>query len=1009
MKKLISIAVFLVSYICVAQRMVDGDIVPMAPDSWSFIKYGNQSMSDLYTGTLHVSIPIYTYNDPDFELPIALSYSTSGYLPNRTVGVTGLGWTLESGGVVTREIRGIPDDHSDSSLNGTLARNLSTIYDANPFIDPRPYVDENGLVYYSTGAGKVETLVDVYSFRFPGHSGKFVLLRASGQNKYIPLFFDTSSPAGEYQIDSVERNPGHEIYAMTIITGDGYRYRFGTESYEPAIQTKVSVDRGGGFSPVGYPSEERTEWFLSRITAPNGRTVLFEYGTSFDAVSMQPFVSYRHIEQVYNVDGNEWQGQFSRFFNIFNPLRNGTSVYESGGGVTYGRRKCEVPCTILTEVSIPDVSWNMSLSYSNRHREGYCVESTVDTMVIAPLKQLDSLEISCGTTLLKKAKFSYLRTPDQGNRVLLLKRLSLSGEGQYCMNYSRETGFPYQGTSSVDHWGYLNRMSPSYHVQDMMPAISIVQGTMDQVIDTVSSHREPSLQAALLGCLTKLTYPTGGYTLYTYEENKYSHVVRRKSTGGYELALYEESGRCGGLRIKTITDYPVGAPPHKVTFEYRINGQESGILMRYPQYFNTYDRQVYKNGILNKELFSCVNSWNVFSYPVDAYHICYPSVSLIESDGSRTETDYTSFKDYLFADYSCDDYRLIDPDIQSLTELGYGDHATMFSNSRVVMRGRVMKRRYYEANSMTPWKEETIEYDNTDITMSPYVSGLDISGNFIYERKTYVNSCLPVLKTETLIEGTDSLKRETILTYNDYNQLSSTESRDYGMGTATLFKTQYSSEISAQGSPVLYRMKELNMTGLPIRTMKSSFRSSPTPQSGQYYLEEGRKFIYGLNGDMVCLDTVKIAKIHGQRASDFSFDADLVTGMTYKYNALNRPVEIGNRVGRKTTVLWGYNGLYPVAKIENASNSTVNNLLGITLSGNSLSGSISSFQETLLYNSTDFETHLIEWLPFTGPTRICDPSHRSASYRYDDFGRLIQTADDHGLPVSAYKYHIEGE
>lgn len=38
----------------------DGYFKPQSPDVWSMIKYGNANI-DYYTGTLGISIPIYTY------------------------------------------------------------------------------------------------------------------------------------------------------------------------------------------------------------------------------------------------------------------------------------------------------------------------------------------------------------------------------------------------------------------------------------------------------------------------------------------------------------------------------------------------------------------------------------------------------------------------------------------------------------------------------------------------------------------------------------------------------------------------------------------------------------------------------------------------------------------------------------------------------------------------------------------------------------------------------------
>lgn len=48
-------------------------------DAWEFMKYGEIHPS-LYTGTLSLSIPFYTYKDPDFELPISFDYATTSWL-----------------------------------------------------------------------------------------------------------------------------------------------------------------------------------------------------------------------------------------------------------------------------------------------------------------------------------------------------------------------------------------------------------------------------------------------------------------------------------------------------------------------------------------------------------------------------------------------------------------------------------------------------------------------------------------------------------------------------------------------------------------------------------------------------------------------------------------------------------------------------------------------------------------------------------------------------------------
>ena len=94
----------------------DGVNLPASPQAWAMNRYGNESI-DLYTGTVGVSLPVYTYSDDDFTIPVSINYSSDGYRPNIQSGPLGLGWNLSLGGAITREVRGIPDDDSGTSLS----------------------------------------------------------------------------------------------------------------------------------------------------------------------------------------------------------------------------------------------------------------------------------------------------------------------------------------------------------------------------------------------------------------------------------------------------------------------------------------------------------------------------------------------------------------------------------------------------------------------------------------------------------------------------------------------------------------------------------------------------------------------------------------------------------------------------------------------------------------------------------------------------------------------------
>ena len=71
-------------------------------ETYSMTKFGGLSPS-LYTGAMTYSVPIFTYSDPDFTLPISLEYNFDGFRPSQHSGTIGYGWHLECGGAITRE------------------------------------------------------------------------------------------------------------------------------------------------------------------------------------------------------------------------------------------------------------------------------------------------------------------------------------------------------------------------------------------------------------------------------------------------------------------------------------------------------------------------------------------------------------------------------------------------------------------------------------------------------------------------------------------------------------------------------------------------------------------------------------------------------------------------------------------------------------------------------------------------------------------------------------------
>lgn len=112
-------AAAIVCSVCMAQNpepfSFNPDITP-STETFQIQKYGNIAPS-LYTGAMSFSIPLYVYQDEDFEIPLTLMYSFDGYRPDVHSGTVGYGWALECGGSVTREVRGYPDETANGEGN----------------------------------------------------------------------------------------------------------------------------------------------------------------------------------------------------------------------------------------------------------------------------------------------------------------------------------------------------------------------------------------------------------------------------------------------------------------------------------------------------------------------------------------------------------------------------------------------------------------------------------------------------------------------------------------------------------------------------------------------------------------------------------------------------------------------------------------------------------------------------------------------------------------------------
>ena len=106
------------------------NIFPVSPETAALGTYGNIGIEQS-CGKFTFQVPLYTIKAGNFEMPISLNYGYSGFMVGTLPTKYGLGWNLNAGGVITREVKGLPDDIDTYPYKGYLSDNIGLDYVVN--------------------------------------------------------------------------------------------------------------------------------------------------------------------------------------------------------------------------------------------------------------------------------------------------------------------------------------------------------------------------------------------------------------------------------------------------------------------------------------------------------------------------------------------------------------------------------------------------------------------------------------------------------------------------------------------------------------------------------------------------------------------------------------------------------------------------------------------------------------------------------------------------------------
>ncbi|TJZ53579.1 hypothetical protein FAZ15_16195 [Sphingobacterium olei] len=553
------------------------------PKAATFSPVGELDNVDHQTGTLQVTVPIYTIKTGDLELPINLYYSATGIKVGQERSIAGMGWQLNAGGKIVTSVIGLNDDH----LNG-INNDYSAPWKNQPYNNVNLNVDHIPHRQYIIDllSGWRDGALDIYHYQLPSISGSFVFSGAD----YLTFPYRPSVYASGHMIK-------HDGKTYEFVDGDVKHTRkrtFYTEAFPPDTSM---------FTKAWRPEDE------DQVSNDrNLRYILSE--SSNDSISFDYHVFSSHVQAHLPVLNNLDKITTSASM----PMSKDVTRDTYGNWVAGTGYFIKAPTFTQTKIMYKQLTRIKQINF----REGRVVFEYTNGFC----DFLSSIKIERklpDNTFELLRKFVFEKTPESMNYLFLGRITEEDGSGNFvgswAFKYNNEAGLSNNPLttehSGEDRWGFYNgagsnkimienphnniaiqnkRYEPIYiQYNSTSPSTSLhIPNRQREGIELYGkgvpygqfsfANREFNFEQAMTGMLASIVTPSRSIVEYEYEPHKFVHY--RPSSGNSYTETIKQGG---GMRIKQITtsDYDVeggyaSTLRSKKVFKYGSGGAYQG-------------------------------------------------------------------------------------------------------------------------------------------------------------------------------------------------------------------------------------------------------------------------------------------------------------------------------------------------------------------------------------------------------------------------------------------------
>lgn len=1009
-KKLYLLLVLITLFSISVSAQVEADISRPSINAEQF-SIAVKTETALNTGQLSVSIPLMELQGKGYNLPISLSFYNGDVNSFTEASPVGLGWALMAGGVITCTQRG----RDDTDTYYSIEHQKDGDYITNNWNN-----DDDFFVFQIQN----NPMPDDYTYSLPGHSG-IIDVSVEGDNISRTLFPDES-----YKIESIKNG--------YLITADD-----GTKFYFQDGETQCS-----GNDPEFTKS---TSWFLSEIQTTKGGKFKFNYAD----------------EEYYDLTTTEFNGYNPKIYST----KRITSIVSDLDSVSFVATS-RSDRGIISDKSklsgrIVKIEW--------RNRNGEFVKGfELDNSGLFGTRTRDGEFF--GEDEIRHKLSSITQYDSVGNRLPPYKfhySYKLSHPKRIINTRYNDNWIPCNSwTSHVGPLAYVDLDQdgfPLCHREDI--------GTeYEHVVGYTEGMESNSSTVGDYFCIDSIYYPTGAIDFFTYEQHDFSKINNTTgssaSAQGRRLASkirYSTSG----IEQRTKYVYKLHDSAYKST------ERSSGVLTNPSIHCATYytPEHDYRGWTFRASRMSSSQALNSYMGPP----VCYREVEEIvyeEYDSLRTihyfspqivspPINYIYMHPHLANSYDVIPSSL-EPKLTKIDNVIFGT-LPKYRNEMAYLNDRKLTYMAYPVGEFynisldtdQPLKEVFIGKDGKVRSikqnlydMGPYctrkrygykivsqdyfkkdiwgVSQLDYTA-YLISQSEYLTRKYRFLGTSTKHYFYDGEKCDSIyevywLEYNKGRIASTGYSRNQYYKeknyieevTSNYFPDDIKDIVGKNFSPIMKAINELiekNIVSDPIKTVVRHNRDIIEGKCKDYQMISDKPLLRALYKFKNTNNNKNNAPVVYE--DSISYKADLFKeGEIITYDKNLNPEYVRLNDSQDRIYVWGYDGRYPIAVIDNMNLQTFNssNLKAEILKleqykkieneddCNSLR-SLNTNIRNMIPKSAHITTYTYN--PYFGMTSEMDDSNLGVIFTYDTFGRLTAKYDENYKKIEEYNYHFK--